>query len=294
MPRLVPHHSIRLLAAAAAILAYTQASYAEVVLKMMVVNPSETETKEYDIKSPLPPEVKPEHILDSDGLKVEYDSQEGGYFLSGHVTLKPKESLTKQVVLEDVWLIPAERFSSLRREMEDIMRKLQFTPYYERGEVLSKAVERRLIATQESQEESVNAPPMQHINQYRENIKTLDQVETDMVSLRQLMVMAALNPSAQESSLVPADSGASSQSGHDQGSPLSVTNTWRLILIILGLLGFVSLSFFLVWQRQLKLQLAKQAGERNEQESPVGQGKAADPSAMLDLPPMPPSSEKTP
>ncbi len=29
----------------------------------------------------------------------------------------------------------------------------------------------------------------------------------------------------------------------------------------MGLLGFVSLSFFLIWQRQLKAQLAKQASQ---------------------------------
>jgi hypothetical protein len=45
---------------------------------------------------------------------------------------------------------------------------------------------------------------------------------------------------------------------------LSVLTTWRLIFLILGLLGFVSLAFFLVWHRQLKLQLAKQAAQEQE------------------------------
>jgi hypothetical protein len=68
-----------------------------VVLKVLVVNPSETEVKEFDIRNPLPPEVKAEHVLDADGLRVDYDSQDGTYVLTGRVTLKPKESIVKDV-----------------------------------------------------------------------------------------------------------------------------------------------------------------------------------------------------
>src|SRR3989338_11136491 len=146
-----------------------RAAQAEVVLKMMVVNPSETEVKEYDIRSPLPQEVKPENVLDTDGLKVDYDSQAGAFVLVGHLTLKPKESVTKQVVLEDVWVIPADRFSSLRRETEEILRKLRGAAYQERGEMLGRAVERRLRDVEESQDRPATSP-MQHITQYRENL----------------------------------------------------------------------------------------------------------------------------
>ena len=247
------------MAALIGLAAWAPSASAEIVLKLLVVNPSETDVKEFDIKSPLPPEVKPEHVLDSDGLKVDYDSQAGTYILIGRVTLKPRESITKQVVLEDVWVIPADRFVSLRRETDEILRKLDRTPYQERGGMLGKAVERRLAQVQDSQNQPF-ASPMQHITQYRENLKALDAVETDLVSLRQLMVMAALNPAMPASPTVSAavaDTGA--HEGEKETGGLSVLATWRLIFIILGMLGFVSVSFFLVWQHQLKLQLAKQA-----------------------------------
>lgn len=256
-----------------------RAASAEVMLKMMIVNPSETEVKEYDIRSPLPPEVKPEHVLDSDGLKVDYDSQEGTFILVGHLTLKPKESVTKKIVLQDVWIVPADRFSSLRREVDEIMRKIQGTAYFERGDMLARAIERRLADAQERQDQASTAPPMQHITEYRDNLKTLDAIETDMVSLRQLMVMAALNTQKDETRTVPvvAEAGTS-EGGHETGG-LSILATWKLIFVILGLLGFVSLSFFMIWQRQLKIQLAKQAKEEELVKL------SSNPEDLLQLPP---------
>lgn len=259
-------------------------AFGEVVLKMMVVNPSETEVKEYDIRSPLPQEVKPEHVLDTDGLKVDYDSQAGAFVLVGHLTLKPKESVTKQVILQDVWVIPADRFSSLRREIDDIMRKLRGSSYYDRGDMLARAIDRKLAQAQESQDQAASAPPMQHINAYRDNLKILDAAEIDMVSLRQLMVMAAINTTKPGSEALPSiGDGGHEKAGEQETGGLSVLATWRLIFVVLGLLGFVSLSFFMIWQRQLKLQLAKQA-----QDEQAASGKQATADDALQLPPTSP------
>ena len=241
---------------------------AEMVLKVLIVNPSETEVKEFEIKNPLPPEVKPEHVIDADGLKVDYDSQAGTYFVIGSVTLKPKEAITKRIVLEDVWVIPPDRLSALRRETKDILTKLEATPYLDRGRLLTQAIEQRVAEVEESQEQPF-LHPVQHINRYRDDSQKLQLVDADLVSLRQLMVMAALNPAGKEPPLIPAatPAGASplAASVSEKGN-LSILATWRLIFIILGLLGFVSLSFFLVWQRQLKMQLAKQAAREEHAE----------------------------
>jgi len=268
-------------------------AHAELVLKLLVVNPSETDAKDFDIRSPLPPEVKPQHVVDTDGLKVDYDAREGVYVLVGSVRLKPKETLTKQVVIEDVWMVPAERFSSLRRETLEIQAKLGGTPYAERGDMMIRAVERRLIEVEDGQDQPF-LNPMQHITRYREDLKTLDMVETDMVSLRQLMVMAALNPAQKPSPVLAMDdgSGAAEAGGHEAGG-LSILATWRLIFIVIGLLGFISISFFLIWQRQLKVQLAKQ-NALDESAPGNGHGAKSAADALLDLPPLPGASTPKP
>lgn len=262
------------------------AARAELVMKILVVNPSDTETKEFDIRNPLPPEVKPEHVLSADGLRVEYDSQAGTFVLLGTVTLKPKEALTKRVLLEDVWVIAEDRFSTLRRELRNILEKLEETPYQQQGQLMAAAIERKLSAVEESQREPFTSPA-QHITQYREDVKQLELVESDLVSLRQLMVMAALHPDQ-----APSPAGAADASAGTVGEPgggLSARMTWQIILAVLGLLAFVSVSFFLLARRQLKLQLAKQAaapaGAPEPSSSILGGSSAAPPST----PPSPPA-----
>ena len=236
------------------LLAATAASAsAEISMKVLVVNPSKTEVKAFDIRSALPPEVKPEHVLDADGLNVEYDSRTGLYLLVGSVTLKPKESVTRHVVLEDVWVIPRQRFTQLRQDMTEISGKLAGSSYEDQGRLLVSTVERRLAEIQASQAQPF-LNPQQHISRYREDLKALQLVEADLVSLRQLMVMAALEPASQSALAGTALGGSVSERG-----TLSIWTTWGVIFAILALLGFVSLSFFLVWHRQLQLQLAKQA-----------------------------------
>ena len=234
--------------------------WAEIVLKILLVNPSETETKEFTIHSALPPEVKAGDVLDADGLSVEYDSQAGLYLLSGTVSLQPKQSLSKQIVLEDVWMIPEARFAAVREETGTILEKLAKTPYEEQGQLLADSVERRLAAIDAGQQQPfVN--PEQHISLYRDNLKALQSIEVDLVSLRQLMVMAALEPSGPP--LLGGSGAAAGGTEHGRGR-LSILTTWKLIFMILALLGLVSLSFFVVWQRQLKLQLATQAAREPE------------------------------
>ncbi len=233
------------------------AAAGDFTMKILVVNPSETEVKEFQIRSALPPEVKPDQVLDADGLKVEYDSQAGTYFLTGTLTLKPKESVTRRVVLEDVWVIPTERIQTLRHEVDEIMAKLRGTSYEEQGRVLASEIIQRLT-TIESNQDQAFLSPQQHISLYHENVKALQLVESDLVSLRQLMVMVAIG-TATKHLAIPLG-GAVPPTGHEHTrGELSVGATWRLIFIILGLLGAVSLSFFFVWQRQLTLQLDKQA-----------------------------------
>ncbi len=231
---------------------------AEIVMKILIVNPSDTDTKEFSIHSVLPPEIKPEHVLDADGLAVDYDSRAGMYALVGKVTLKPKASVSKHIVLEDVWVIPADRFEAVRQEITTVMQKLAGTPYHDQGQLIGDAVERHLKEVEASQRQPFTNPE-QHISLYRDNLKGLQSLDSEMVSLRQLMVMAALQPTKPQPVVTGAGAGTSSEgAGQDRGG-LSILTTWHIIFIVLGLLVLVSLSFFLIWQRQLKLQLAKEA-----------------------------------
>lgn len=233
----------------------SMAAQESVVFKILAVNPSATDTKEVTVRAVLPPEVKAENVLDADGLAVEYDSQFGAFLVTGVVSLKPKGSMVKNIIIEDVWVIPSASFDRLFAEVDEILGKLQETTFFDRGRLMGDAIERRLRELQEHHDTSFLNPEA-HISRYREDLKQLQMVESELVSLRQLMVMAALNPA--NASVVIGDDAGAGAGGADHGS-LSVLTTWRIVFMILGLLGVVSLSFFFVWQRQLKTQLARQA-----------------------------------
>lgn len=257
--RIRRHLLLSVVVLGACLIGFVAAQAAEsVVFKILAVNPSESEPKEVTIKGPLPPEVKPENVLDADGLQVDYDSQSGTYLITGKVTLSPKGSMVKNVIIQDVWVIPVNRFDTLDQEVEDILKKLQGTSFLDRGHIMADAIQRRLRELSAHQ----GAPfvnPEAHISRYRDDLKVLQSIEADLVSLRQLMVMAALDPSA---SVViggqQTQAGSAEGAGQERGS-LSILTTWRIIFITLGLLVLVSASFFLIWRRQLNLQLAKEA-----------------------------------
>ena len=294
------HYSIGLLSILGSLLLMGQAAIAgeSVVFKILAVNPSETESKQVTIHGVLPPEVKAENVLDADGLSVEYDQQMGASVLNGTVTLKPKGSIIKKILIEDVWVIPDAQFDRLEREVDDILTKLAGTSFAERGQLMADAIHRHVKELHERQ----GAPfldPQQHISSYRDDLKAMQLVETDMVSLRQLMVMAALEPSSQSAMSGAAASAGAASSSPERGS-LSILTTWRIIFLILGLLGFISLSFFLVWQRQLKVQLSKQAAQEPSSGDAAGDlfvknGNGRHAAGAKALPPIPapviPSSE---
>ena len=259
----------RLLSLLALCLVWGGAVQAEesVIFKILAVNPSDTETKQVTIRGVLPPEVKAESVLDPDGLEVEYDSQAGAYVVTGTVSLEPKRSVIKNILIADVWVVPEESFARLEDEVGEIMKKLAGTSFAERGQLMANAITRRLTELRAHQQLPF-LNPEQHISRYREDLTALQMVESELVSLRQLMVMAALEPATQAVLPGGGTEASSAGAGQERGS-LSILTTWRLIFIILALLGLVSLSFFLVWQRQLKLQLAKQTAREPDAQDDV-------------------------
>ncbi len=90
----------------------------ELTMNLVAVNPSETETKDVDIKYFLPKELEPSDVLDSGELKVDYDVDKNLYYVNGKVKFAPKESKTFKIRVNDVWMITAEEISVLKQNMD--------------------------------------------------------------------------------------------------------------------------------------------------------------------------------
>jgi hypothetical protein len=108
-------------------------SEAGVVIKVRALNPLETR-ESVILHYPLPAEITQNDILKQKitysldhsedeeppkaQFKVSYDEEEKVYFIDDEVTLLPREVVTLEVHVKDVWVIEEERIEALRREVE--------------------------------------------------------------------------------------------------------------------------------------------------------------------------------
>lgn len=199
-------------------------SEASIVLKIMAVNPSNEQVQTVPVKAYLPKEIKPEDIVDKSDLEIVYDTQQGSYYVYGEYMLKPSGVVEKEIELRDIWLIPNTEVESLRLEVIKMEAVLKNTEFAERIAFLKNSIEYKLNQIIENQKSS---PPNheRHISDYRENLKVLEAVKADLVLARSLL---------------------------SQVKPLPYAVVWKVIVAIVIFLGVLGISFYFIWQRQVK------------------------------------------
>ena len=223
---------------------------ANIILKVMAVNPSNELAQSVPVKVYLPKEIKPEDIANKGDLEVAYDTQQGSYYVYGYYELKPGESIEKEIELRDVWVTPASEIESLRLEADKIVDLLKNTGFAERIKFLKNGIDSKLNQIIENQKNSP-ANPADHISEYRDNLKILDSVKADMALARSLLA---------------------------QVKPRSFTFVvWRLIIAMVIFLGFLGGGFYIIWQKQLKTMGQDDISKESQKtESVAGYHKAED------------------
>lgn len=284
---------------------------ASVVLKIRVENPSKTEAQTVPVKVYLPKEVNPKtDIMDLGGLKLNYDTATGTYYVHGEVPLGPGESVNKAVEMKDVWVQSEEELSEKLEEAKEIARQLEGTPYEEEGEALVSEVKKKIELILKNQEETANNPG-ERIRTFRQGVQSLASVEQDISQLGQLKLEASVGEtlkkdlsakkeeseeasaekekeSGKETSAKESDSeseGAESTipvgAGADEppetvaplGRSISMTTAWQIIFGILIFLGVLSAVAFMSWQRLAGVNSQKeQQGEPLVTEDQVAKG----------------------
>ena len=201
-------------------------AWANIVLKILAANPSKEQSQKVPVKVYLPKETKPEDVIDRADLDIAYDTQQGSYFAFGDYELKPGETLERSIEIRDIWTIPDAEIETLRNEVKKIALMLKNTEFAERISFLSNSIDSKLNQISENQR---NTPPNpeRHISDYRDNLRVLESVKTDMALARSLMSQAKPTMSAKV--------------------------IWRLIMGIMIFLGLLGGGFYLIWQKQLKV-----------------------------------------
>ncbi|MDD5440071.1 MAG: hypothetical protein PHS37_07785 [Candidatus Omnitrophica bacterium] len=161
-------------------------SYAQIKIKFLVLNPSETEKKVIPVKYYLPPEITPPDVVDAGGLTIDYDVDEGHYFVKGDVELGPKETRTFVVDVRDIWRIPKEKLDLIREHVEGKLAELEANPEAEASRNLANNILKRVSDIETSQ--TAEKPITERVEAYATNKMRIDAIENDMMILNNVAV----------------------------------------------------------------------------------------------------------
>lgn len=209
-----------------------------ITLRLMAVNPADSE-QTVPIKVYLPMEVKPEDIIYKEDLNVAYDAQQGNYYVFGEYQLKPKETLEKEIEIKDIWVIDASQVALIRQEAKEVLEQFKKTQYLERANLLYDGIDKKLKEVEALQDKaSVN--PSYKISNYRNSLSLLNSAKADLLAAKTLL---------------------------SEVSPRGLSGlTWKIILFIIIFLGILGLGFFIIWQRQMKIEAEQQKAQQQEQQ----------------------------
>ena len=154
----------------------------DIKIKVLAVNPSPDRDLKTTVTQMLPPEVASEQdIIDKAGMDVKFDAEKKTYFLAKEVTLKPRETLTLEVHVRDVWVLDPEQIEATRKNLDQQISGLMGTQYYETAKLLyDKALENMdRIVTEQSQPMGVK----QKVELYRSHILQFQEIKQNALSL---------------------------------------------------------------------------------------------------------------
>lgn len=154
----------------------------DVKIKILAVNPSETQSLKAVVTQVLPAEIDPtQDILDKAGLEVRFDAAKKSYYLTKEVELKPRETLTLELRVRDVWKINADTIEAIKKNLEEQINGLKGTKYAETGKLLYEKAQENLdrIVEEQNQPLGIN----QHVELYRAHIQQLEDIKNNAFSL---------------------------------------------------------------------------------------------------------------
>jgi len=213
---------------------------ANVTLKIGVRNPSTFQEQETVVRKLLPTGITPAHVLDAAGLDVVYDEQAEQYAVTKKVLLKPEESKTFEIQLQDIWLIDVGEVEKLKQQAAEKAEKLAGKKYEPQANELKARIDQNLATVLERQEAAMvpKVAPADHISAYNSNKALIGLVNDDLTALEKLLQVLAGETTVRH--------------GLKEGMPPNIGTIWKVIFIIISFIGVISVVFFVIWSMQLK------------------------------------------
>ncbi len=158
-----------------------RAAWGDINLNVLAVNGTK-ERREKEIRFDLPPDVTAQDVLETDGLNLDYDVTKGVYFVSGKVSLDPKETKTYKVRIRDIWRIDEEKVRQIKEQIDRQVEVLKGTKYYSNALKKKEFVLGRIDSIEQQQKEVANNIE-KRISYFRSYADELDQIRQQAFSV---------------------------------------------------------------------------------------------------------------
>lgn len=175
----------------------TKAYASDLFINILTVNGTE-KTKNKEINHPLPKELAAEDIIDTAGLQLDYDVNQGGYVIKGSVQLKPKETKTFKIRVRDIWKIEQAQVDDIKDQIDQSLERLKNTDYYQIGQVKKESLLQRLdyiLAEQAKYADNID----KRVDKFRTYADEIKNIRHDSMSIK---YWRAKPPSAESSKII--------------------------------------------------------------------------------------------
>ena len=127
----------------------TKVLWANLYLNVVAVNGTD-EAKEKEIHAVLPRELTADDIIDTDGLRLEYDVEASAYMVLGNIQLGPKETKTFKILIKDLWRFEDDQVNKIFDQIDTSLKQLKGSEYFKAGKIKTQVLKQRLDFVQRS------------------------------------------------------------------------------------------------------------------------------------------------
>lgn len=170
-------------------------SAAVITLKIRAINPG-GEIRKVEVKKLLPAGVKPEDVVNAAEYQIAYDVAAKAYQVRKEVEVDPTNSVTLDVVIKDIWVIPEADLKALSSHTGKMAELLKGSDKAVTGDGLRALITDGLKTVIARQDASVLGVvrPADHIRVYEINLEALERIRKDVGMLENLVVASGKDP----------------------------------------------------------------------------------------------------
>jgi len=228
----------------------TEAENNKVINFMIEVQNPSDRTKKVKQQHYLPPEVRPEQILDRQGYEIRFDEKKNAPFLFKEEDLNAGEKKNIKIQIRDSWFIKPKDTTFVRERSTKIHELLQTSKFVSTANALYLDIINNLDLIQ-SLQDMEQSDIQQHIGAYRINQRRFAKAKDDLNALEKLLArhQSELEKSRIKNVMQKMQSMKSlarvSQAMFDQKP--TVNAAWKMISYILIFLAIFMLAYFFIW-----------------------------------------------